>query len=471
MQIKTKEIEGMYEGPILPLTLKIGTPILIGSIVQLLYAIIDTFFVSRINPHSTALMAGTGLMFPIFFFFMAIGQSLSVGISSLTGRIIGEGRTDEAKYIMESGLLISWILCIPAIGLCYFFGNDLVSLLSGKGIGKEAHEVSFVFLRSLLPGLALMLFSPVFMGILQGEGKTGTIAKAMIISTLLNIGLDPLLIFYFHLGVAGAGIATTLAILVSGIYILSAFLRKESCLPLALNHLEARLSVIKGIVKIALPNFISMAALNISFIFLNKIVSSISETCMNAWTLVARMDQIVLIPSFAIAGATITMIAQNYGRNRLERIQQIYRTNLKLGVAVVALIAAAYMITAPVFFGLFTALAEVVTLATRQVHVLAFTFIGVSAAIVSTASFQATGRPAPALVITLIRMGLIAIPLTLCLTWIGGMGIKGVWTGLGAGNLLCLPFAFLWTSRHLRNLKFSAALSLEEPPPPYEPLN
>ncbi len=454
-----KEITGMYSGPILPVTIKIATPMLIGSLVQMLYAVIDTFFVSQINPSSTALISGTGLMFPIFFFFMTTAQSIAVGVGALTGRMIGEGKIYETRAIMESGFLIAFLISLPLFVSGYIYSRDLIQLLSGSGIGKQAEEVAFIFFRTLLPGLILMLFSHVFVGILQGEGKTTLIAKAMIISTLLNIVLDPVLIFWAGLGVAGAGIATSVSIGVSTLYIVFVFIRKKSVIPLSFNIFKASKKIMGQIISTALPNFISMAALNVSFLILNKIVCSLDEASMNALSLVGRMDQLAFIPSFAIAGATITMISQNYGRNQLDRVRLIYKTNILLGISAVALVALGYNLIAPFFFQLFTSVNEVLSMAVTQVHVLAFSFVGVSVAIISTACFQATGRPVPALVITLIRMGLVAIPLALLLTFCFHMGMKGVWTGLGLGNIFCLPFAWIWTLRHLRQLQFRAAVS------------
>ena len=455
----TKEIKGIYNGPILPVTIRIAAPMLIGSLVQMFYAVIDTFFISRIDPASTSLLSGTGLMFPVFFFFMTIGQSIAVGVGALTGRMIGEGRVNETRSIMESGFLIAFLIALPLFVLGHIYTRDLIQLLSGKGIGKEAGEVAFTFFRSLLPGLILMLFSHVFIGILQGEGKTGIIAKSLIISTLLNTLLDPLLIFWAKMGVSGAGTATTISIAVSAVYITAVFIRKQSVIPLAYNIFEASKKVVIEIINTAFPNFISMAALNVSFLILNKLVCSLDEASMNAWSLVGRMDQIAFIPSFAIAGATITMISQNYGRNQLERVRQIYKTNILLGISAVAVVVLGYNLAAPFFFRLFTSVNEVLALAVTQVHVLAFTYTGVSVAIISTASFQATGKPIPAMVITLIRMGLIAIPLALLLTVYFNMEMKGVWTGLGLGNLFCLPFAWIWTSRHLRQLEFRTVIA------------
>lgn len=454
-----KEITGIYSGPILPVTLKIAMPMFIGSLVQMLYAVIDTYFVSQIDPSSTALISGTGLMFPIFFFFMTLGQSLAVGVGALTGRMIGEGKIHETRYIMESGFLIAFLIALPLCIAGYVYSWDLIHLLSGRGIGKAAEEVAFTFFRSLLPGLILLLFSHVFIGILQGEGKTGYLAKAMILSTLLNIVLDPILIFGAGLGVAGAGISTSVSIAVSALYIVFVFIRKQSVIPLSCNIFEANKKIMLRIIHIALPNFISMAALNISFLILNKIVCSLDEVSMNAWSLVGRMDQLAFIPSFAIAGATITMISQNYGRNQLDRVRLIYKTNILLGMASVAFVALGYNLIAPFFFPLFTSVKEVLSLAVTQVHVLAFSFIGVAVAIISTASFQATGRPIPAMAITLIRMGLVAVPLVLLLTQIFDMGMKGVWAGLGIGNLFCLPFAWIWASRHLKHLQFRASVT------------
>ncbi|MCU0610045.1 MAG: MATE family efflux transporter, partial [Chitinispirillaceae bacterium] len=80
----------MFEGPIVPVMVRIGMPMLVGGVMQFSYALIDTFFLARIDPSSTAVMSGTGLMFPLFFLFMAMGQSISIGIASLVGRVIGQ---------------------------------------------------------------------------------------------------------------------------------------------------------------------------------------------------------------------------------------------------------------------------------------------------------------------------------------------------------------------------------------------
>jgi Na+-driven multidrug efflux pump len=164
------------------------------------------------------------------------------------------------------------------------------------------------------------------------------------------------------------------------------------------------------------------------------------------------MDQIVLIPSFAVSGATLTMIAQNFGRGNFGRVGKIYHRTIVIGMLMVLAAAAAYSAIAPWFFSLFSNVHEVVSLAARQVRTLSFTFIGLSAAIVSASTLQALGKPVSALFLAIVRMGLISIPLALILVFGFHMKIEGVFIALGTGNMCALPIAYFWVRKHIRKL-------------------
>jgi putative MATE family efflux protein len=442
----------MFEGPILPLTIRIGMPILIGNVMQFCYALIDTIFISRIDPSSTAIISGTGLMFPLFFLSMAVNQSMAIGIGSLVGRIIGANDREQAGHIMPSAALLSLGIGIPALVGGYVFAHHFLHVLAGSGLSEEALGFGLSFFNFLLPGLSIMLAGSVFIGILQGEGHTSTIARAMVTSTVLNIILDPIFIFWLKMGVAGAGLATSISILCAVIFMVIAFLRDKSSFPFSFNFLKARWKIVREIIHIGFPNFLSMGALAISFMVFNKVVGAIGQTEMNAWTLVGRMDQIVLIPSFAVSGAALTMISQNFGRKNFLRVGKIYRRTVLFGMLMVLAAATVYSIAAPWFFRLFSNVNEVVSLAAIQVRALSFTFVGLCAAIVSASTFQAIGKPIPALFLAIIRMGLIAIPLALILVFTFHLKITGVFIALGMGNLCALPIAYLWVGNSLRKL-------------------
>jgi putative efflux protein, MATE family len=442
----------MFDGPIIPIAIKIGTPMLIGLVLQFCYALVDTIFISRIDPRSTAILSGTGLMFPLFFLFMAISMSMNVGIGAMVGRFIGENNRESACHVMPSGLLIGLCIGAPAIFGGYVFSQHFLHLLAGSQLTEEAIGYGKQFLNFLLPGLSIMLLGNVFSGILQGEGHTGTIARAMVLSTILNIALDPVLIFGLKMGVAGAGLATSISILSAALFMCVAFLRDKSSFPFSFNIFKSQWKIIVEILRIGFPNFLSMASLAISFMVFNKIVSAIDQTVMNAWTLVGRMDQIVMIPSFAVSGAALTMIAQNFGRGNFERVKTIYTRVIILGVLSVGCVALVYMIAAPWFFKMFTDLPDVVMFATRQVLFLSLTITGLSVTIVTASSFQAIGKPFPALFLSLIRMGMISIPVALILVFTLHLKIYGVYIAIATGNLCAVPISIFWMKLHLRRL-------------------
>lgn len=463
---RKNEIQGMFEGPILPLALKLSIPFFISNVVGLFYLVIDTYFITLIDRSSTALISGTGLVFPVYFLFLALGMGINIGVSSLVARAIGEKNQAAMERAADSGLLIATVIAVTALTLGYVFGSDILHFLAGSELTEEAIGHGLRFFHFLLPALGLLLLGHVLLGVLQGEGLTRYIATASVLSAVVNIALDPLLIFYFNMGVAGAGLATTLGIAVAAVYVIGIFVKEKSSIPIHWNLMKARMKLIGEILRVGSVQSLQMAAMSVTFMFLNNIVSSIGQDAMNSWALCGRTDQIMFIPAFAISGATISMVGQNYGRGNLARVRRIYSRNILLGLVMVFGLAIVYNITAEWIFTGFSSVEGVIRGSVSQVRALSFTFIGVSTAMISSSTFQATGKPVPALLITLIRMLLLAVPAAYLLVYVFGMEMPGVFISLAAGNVVALPLSWIWTRLHLKKLKVR---SLDGDPPPAPP--
>ena len=354
------EIQGMFEGPILPLALKLSIPFFISNVVGLLYLVIDTYFITLIDRSSTALISGTGLVFPVYFLFLALGMGINIGVSSLVARAIGEKNQPALERAADSGLLIATVLAVSTLTLGYVFGSDILHLLAGSKLTEEAVGHGLRFFYFILPALGLLLLGHVLLGVLQGEGLTRYIATASVLSAVVNIALDPLLIFYFDMGVAGAGLATTLGIAVAAVYVIGIFAREKSSIPIHWNLTKARAKLIMEILRVGSVQSLQMAAMSVTFMFLNNIVSSIGQDAMNSWALCGRTDQIMFIPAFAISGATISMVGQNYGRGNLARVRRIYSRNILLGLVMVLSLAVVYNITAGWIFSGFSSVEGVI---------------------------------------------------------------------------------------------------------------
>ena len=446
----------MFEGPIIPVTFRIGMPILIGNVFNLLFTIVDTLFISMIDSNSTAILSGTGLVFPLFFFFLAIATGISVGIGALVARAIGEDNTSTLTSAADSGLALSISLAGISLIAGLFLGPHILSTLAGSELSQAALKAGERYFIALLPGLCLLLVWQTILGILQGEGLTRYIAISVIVSTLVNLILDPIFIFSLEMGEFGAGIATSLSIFISFIVTLLICQRKKLSAPISAKIWRANTALIKKIVNIGLPQSIGMLGMSVAFLLLNNLVSSINEAAMNAWTLVGRTDQMLLIPGFALSGATITMVGQNFGRKNFKRLKKIFHTNIITGLVTVTIIAGVYNLIAMPLFSLFTDVEEVLKGAVQQVRIISFTTASVSALFVIISTFQSTGKPLPALFITLMRIGAIAVPVAFILAKIVGLGMLGVYIGIVSGNLLILPIAWIWCSKHIDKLNYNS---------------
>jgi len=448
------EIKGIFKGKILPVTLRLSFPIAFGNFLQFLYIMVDTKFISAIDPKSTALISGTGLVFPIYFIFLALGIGLSCGVSSLVARGIGEGNRRVIDAGADSGLIIALLIAVVALFGGYLFGDKILELLAGSKISAEGLQVGKEYFAYILPGLAIMLFGHVLYGVLQGEGLMKYMAMGMGLSTVLNIILDPIFIFTFKMGVIGAAVATSVCMGISTIFVALVFYFDKSSIKVHWNIFKAQIKLVKEIARIGGPQTLGMVALSFTFMFLNGLVSSLSEAAMNAFTLCGRMDQIIITPVVAIAATTSTMVGQNYGRKNINRVQKIYRTNIAFGLIIVVVMAIIYNLSAPYIFAEFSDCKDVVAGAVYQVQCLSFTYIGVVVAMISSNVFQSTGRAIPSLLIRILRLGVVTVPFSYILVYKLHLGMKGVFISLGTGNIFIMIVAWFWTNRYLQKIEF-----------------
>ncbi len=455
MNMQEKMLKGMFEGPIIPMILKIAIPIFIGSMLSYIYLFVDTYFISMLDPSSSAPLAGTGLIFPIFFTVMSIASSLAVGLSIITGKMIGEKKFDQCKSLGISGIVLALALGVPFIAICYLFGSKLIYLLAGNELSHEAATYGLHFLYSLAPGLIFMILTQIYGGILLGEGLPYVTTIGSMIMIIFNIILDPILMFVLKLGVAGAGLATTISIMLSFVFILQFIRSGRSRIPLDLRLSQFNKSVVKKVIYVGLPQFLMTISFYVIIVVFNKIItSSFEEYIMNAWALTLRIDEILIIPIMAIGGATTVFVSQNYGRRNVERIKKALRVNLTFVFLLCSGISLIYMALAPILFSKFTEIPEVVELATKQVYITSFTFGFMAIVWVVGAFFQSIGEPIPAMIILYARV-VFTIVLGVVLVY-RGFGIYGIFVSIAIGNVVIVPLAYIWISKQLNNIRFES---------------
>lgn len=444
---------GIFQGPIAPTALKLGIPMLVSQLVVFACYIVDTYFVSLIDKESTALVSAMGLVYPIYLFFSYIGYSLFLGMSSLIARSIGQKNAEAINKTGDSGILLIIVIGIITCTLNLLFGREILYFFAGSKLTAETLNYATDYFCYLLPGMQIVAMAPLFTGILQGEGLAKYVGVANIILPGINMILNPLLIFTFHMGIKGSALATSIAAGCTLLYLVFLFVSKKTTIPIHWNIFNADIKLIKEILYISIPAFLGMLISNISIALLNNVVGSISQVAMNAWVLVSRTDQLFLIPAFAVGVSAITMIGQNYGRRNLQRATKIFRVDVALCLAICTFLALCYVIFAPEIFRLLSSVPTVIENSTRQVRLLAFTTIGFAIRIPIGMSFQATGKTWPSLIMNAVYLAIVALPLSLPVFHIVLNDMTPVFITVGAANISVAFIACLWGWRHFNNLE------------------
>ena len=444
-----KEIKGMFDGPILRLLTRLSLPIFAGMVFQLLYNITDTIWISRIDITDPSYVGGTGIIFPILFFAMAIGHGILIGVSSLVARAIGARNREVLSKTAESGLVIAIIVSVFVVAFCYIFAPAIVKTLGATG---DYYTHALEYFLFIIPAALLMFVGNVFFGIIQGEGLMEKLMKAMIIGTVTNIVLDPVFIFLLGMKVKGAAVATDIAQIVSLGYAVSIFLRKKALVQIDWSIKNVDFGIIRQIIAIGLPQAAGQIMMSVSFLIFNRVVISIDPHALTAFSLCGRFDMIVRTPIFAISSALITMIGQNYGRGNFERLKSIWWVGIGSAAIVVTAIAAIMVIIAPFIYPFFSDVGNVVRYAVTQTRIIEFTFLFAAMGILARSTFQAMGYPWPAFVIPVLRLVVIAIPAVYLYVYVLGLGMYGVWFGIITGNAVSATISMLWMNRTLNVL-------------------
>ncbi|EEK53289.1 MATE efflux [Bacillus cereus BGSC 6E1] len=382
--------------------------------------------------------------------FLALGTGMFTGVSSLLARGIGEQNKHVINKAADSGLVLSSIAAFVTVVILYIIGEPMLNFLAGNQLSQEAVNYASQYFYFIIPGLGLIMVYQALLGVLQGEGLSQYYGISMLISTVFNIILNPIFIFVFDLGVAGSALATTVSITISLLFVLSIFKSGKSSMHISFNFSNIDKEQILEIIRIGIPQVLSMVSLSFAMMFLNNLIGSISETSMNSWVLVGRMDEFILMVGYAFSGATLTLIGQNYGRKNYSRVLEIFKKNVILGIVLSSIFVLIYVFGSKNLFSLFTTLPEVVEGAVLQVKTVSITYVCIVTAIVVTASFQATGKAMPGLIIDIIRMGVVTIPLAYLVVYQFNKGVVDLFYVIAGANIFTMFLSVIWCYSYLK---------------------
>lgn len=437
-------------GKIAQTLVALSIPVLIGQAFNLLYTIVDTWFIARIDQTDPWLVGATGLVFPIFFFFMAASFGISGGISSLVSRAIGAGRSKELDRTAESGFLLAIITSVIILAVIYPLSTPLLRLFGGIG---QILQYGKAYLLWLLPVVPFMMLNAVFTGILQGEGRTKYIMIAMMSGTIANIVLDPVFIFGMNMGIAGAGLATAAGNAISTVYLLAVFIKLESQVKIHWKTNYISFPVIGEILRVGIPQSLMNFLNSISFIFYNRIMIDINPMILTSFTLYSRLEQFALIPIWSIMSGLGAIAGQAAGARNFDRMKRTVKVSSLIGMLVTGSLLLIFVFSSSWLFRLFQSDPEVLSLA--QViapWMAAASFFSVPIFMI-TGVMSAAGFANRSLAITASRIYALNVPACIIGAYLIGKDVHSVMASIFLSSLIALLVTIISNKRFFKGLE------------------
>lgn len=431
---------------------KLAMPMMAGAALQNLFSMADLFFVGRLGYVAVAALSMAGVILAVIMM-MAIG--ISTGTTALVAHFTGKKDYNSADNVLFQTVVVS---AIAALGMVLIGLFGTTGLLRAFGATPEVIPGASAYLKiSFMCSVVIFLFIG-FNQALRGSGDAVTPLKVLILANMLNIALDPLLIFGFgffpRLGVAGSAIATVISRTIGVVVLLWHFVFGHSSLHLHKNIFRINFALIGRMTKIGFFASFEILLRQLSLLLLLRLVSSFGVACLAAYGIVIRLRMAVMMFGFGIGAATSVLIGQNMGADHPERATQSGWKALRYYELIVAPIALLFFIFSPQIIGIFNNNAEVVNSGTNFLRFIAVTLPFLASALVLGRGMSGAGDTiAPAIMTGLFQLGL-RIPIAYALVLIFGLGNNGIWLGINASDIgqgLALMWYFrqgFWQKRY-----------------------
>ena len=420
-----KKTPYLGKGSVGKLLFQLALPAIIAQLVNVLYNIVDRIFIGRM-PNGELAMAGVGVAFPIIMIVSAFSALVGMGGAPLAAIKMGEKDNDGAEKIMTNSFSTLVIIAIIlTVSLLIFKENILWAFGASKDTIGYANDYIGIYLIGTLfvqIGLGLNPFINT-----QGFAKTGMIT--VLIGAIINIVLDPILIFGFNMGVKGAALATISAQFVSAVWVLLFLVGKKSVLKIRKQYIIPSLKVIGPILLLGISPFIMQATESLVIISMNNNLAKYGgDLAIGAMTIMSSVMQIILLPMMGLTQGAQPIISFNYGADKLDRVRKTFKLLLVSCLVYTTLMWGAIMMFPQVFVSIFNSNPQLVEITVWSMRIYFAGILLFGAQIACQQTFLALGQAKISMILALLRKIILLIPLIFILPIFFENKLQGVLT-------------------------------------------
>ena len=447
-------LESFLESPTKALW-SLAIPIMFGMGIHTLYNMVDMIFIGRLGGDA---IAGVAFNMPLFFLMLGLTMGLGSGVTASIARYIGNNNKVNADNSAEHALVMAGAIAVVFTIAGLVLGKDLLAKLGAEGI---ILELAWDYLYVIVVGLPFMIFSGFFRSILAGEGDMKLPMLVAGFGTILNIILDPIFIFKlenyggigFGLGIKGAALATVVCQgIVFLIFVYMLFVKKHAYITFNLRGFSPSKVILWDIIKVGIPASLSMVIMALGQGVFNKILIHYSSQTVAAYQVAGRLDMLIFLPIFSIAGGLTTLVGMFYGAREIEALKSIVKYGISRSFFITVCSSAFVYFFAPAFSALFTQDKEIIEVSVGFLRLMTLVYPFVAIAISCGRVMQGLGKGIPVLVITTVRVLGISAPLALYFSFVLHKSVEWNWYAMMISTSIAFTIAVTWVQVELKKL-------------------
>lgn len=424
--------------PVGKLLFAMSTPMVISFLVQSLYNIVDSIFVARYSPDA---LAAVSLAYPIQILMIAVSVGTGVGVNALLSRSLGEGKKKKAKLTADNAILLGILASI----MFALFGVLCTKLFFDLQTKSESiRQLGYSYLSVVTIFSFGLMLEVTFERILQSTGKTVFNMITQSVGAIINIILDPILIFGFFgvpkLGIAGAAIATVAGQIIAMIlsFIFNMKYNEDVDIRFGTHIFIPDFGIIKQIYKVGIPSIAMQAMSTLMMLGLNKILVTYSDMAVNVLGIYYKLQSFVFMPIFGLNNGMTPIVAFNYGAKNKDRIVKVLKYSFIASIVIMVIGTAIFWLFPKELMMLFNPNEEMMKLGIPALRICSLCFILAAFDVMAIATFQSLGNGMYALYASFLRQLVLILPFAYALSKISGLG--AVWYSIPLAELGCAFF-------------------------------
>jgi putative MATE family efflux protein len=402
--------------------------------VQALYNIVDSIFVSRISENA---LAAATLVFPVQMMMISVLVGGGVGLSSLIARRLGEKRFIEANEAASHGFFIAMICWLTFAAFGFFGAEPFFWAFSEDG---DIVSKAIIFCRILTIGSIFLCIQINSERILQATGNTLMPMVFNMIGALTNICLNPILIFGLFgapkMGIAGSATATLIAQFIAASIATVMVFRCKHDVRIKFRGFKPKKKILGDIYSVGLPSIIMQGIASVTLLGLNAILMGMTSTAVAVLGLYFRMQSLIFMPVFGLNQGSMPILGYNYGARKKDRLMDCYKKATFVAIAIMTIGMAVFQLLPVQILQLYEAEPEMMHIGTRALRIISLCFIPTGLSTVALTLFQALGHGVLSMVVSVIRQVALILPFAWVLARF--LGVDFVWFAYPLSDFFCI---------------------------------